>query len=236
MKQIPTTLGAPSCDATGNHLPPLGSAAPISTPLGGAPIFEPHPRWPGAPPVCLYENLLAFPSAAALQRLPRAILPLCDHWRGLAVPPLQSMALRIDRDAGIRGILWNTAAMRDASAALPKGDDMSNLIQLLSPFNDIPVGTPPWIRSKIHAKRRKLRLESARKIETHTKEQWLILIQELGGVCAKCLSTGPLQKDHIVPIYRGGSDSINNLQPLCSSCNASKGPDETNWVNIRRNK
>lgn len=29
-------------------------------------VFEPKPRWPGAPPLCIAENLFAFPSQAAI--------------------------------------------------------------------------------------------------------------------------------------------------------------------------
>jgi len=46
------------------------------------------------------------------------------------------------------------------------------------------------------------------------------------GECQKCLRCGTtkdLARDHIVPLGIGGSDYANNLQPLCRSCNASKG-------------
>ena len=43
------------------------------------------------------------------------------------------------------------------------------------------------------------------------------------GKCAGCGSTGPLEVDHIVPIVRGGSCQIENLQALCVPCNRSKG-------------
>jgi len=40
-------------------------------------------------------------------------------------------------------------------------------------------------------------------------------------------------KDHIVPIYRGGSDGLENLQPLCRECNTQKGPEVFNWAAYR---
>lgn len=71
--------------------------------------------------------------------------------------------------------------------------------------------------------RRRDRMEAARALGTHTKEQWVWLRDRI-NCCARCGVTGvPLQKDHIIPVSAGGSDAITNLQPLCKSCNCSKG-------------
>ena len=71
------------------------------------------------------------------------------------------------------------------------------------------------------------RLAAARSKATHTPDEWLKLKAFCRHLCVKCGSDGPLVKDHIVPVYQGGSDGIENLQPLCNRCNSSKGPDTT---------
>lgn len=40
-----------------------------------------------------------------------------------------------------------------------------------------------------------------------------------GHMCVRCGATNDLTLDHIVPVVRGGSHGIANLQTLCASCN-----------------
>ncbi len=58
---------------------------------------------------------------------------------------------------------------------------------------------------------------------THSSEEWET-VRNYWGRCLSCGSTvAPLCEDHIVPLCRGGSDSITNIQPLCRECNSAKG-------------
>lgn len=44
-----------------------------------------------------------------------------------------------------------------------------------------------------------------------------------GGKCQKCGATTGLQFDHVIPVSLGGSNTAENLQILCASCNRLKG-------------
>ena len=89
-------------------------------------------------------------------------------------------------------------------------------------------------RDEENRRKRAERLKAAREKGTHTKEQWATLLDEFNHCCVCCGSDIQVQKDHIIPIYQGGSDGIDNLQPLCRKCNCAKGPDSTNWVALAR--
>ena len=80
-----------------------------------------------------------------------------------------------------------------------------------------------------NAMKRSERLSLARAKATHSDEEWEELKTFFGHcvICGKSAEEVKLVKDHIIPIYQGGSDGIDNLQPLCQSCNARKGPDST---------
>jgi 5-methylcytosine-specific restriction endonuclease McrA len=82
---------------------------------------------------------------------------------------------------------------------------------------------------------RKERILESRKKGTHTVDEWCAILDEVDGRCVRCKSeTYSLQKDHIIPIYIGGSDGVDNLQPLCKSCNTKKTGEDFNWLEFRR--
>jgi uncharacterized protein YdaU (DUF1376 family) len=72
---------------------------------------------------------------------------------------------------------------------------------------------------------RSKRLAEAREKGTHTAHEWEGMKAFHGMCCVRCGASGEMVKDHIQPIYQGGSDAIDNIQPLCRRCNASKGPE-----------
>lgn len=47
--------------------------------------------------------------------------------------------------------------------------------------------------------------------------------KEIGASCVKCGSTEEIEADHIVSRSEGGTSRVENYQPLCKKCNASKG-------------
>ena len=61
---------------------------------------------------------------------------------------------------------------------------------------------------------------------SHTEAEWETVLEKYNRRCLKCGTTKKITRDHIVPVTKGGSNSIDNLQPLCLQCNASKGNRE----------
>jgi len=58
-----------------------------------------------------------------------------------------------------------------------------------------------------------------------TLEEWENLKKEFNLTCPICFKSEPeimLTIDHIIPLSKGGSNYITNIQPLCRSCNCSK--------------
>jgi len=43
------------------------------------------------------------------------------------------------------------------------------------------------------------------------------------GKCARCGSRENLEYDHIIPVYRGGSNTVRNIELFCQPCNREKG-------------
>lgn len=64
--------------------------------------------------------------------------------------------------------------------------------------------------------------QSAPRREAIPEEVRIAVWRRDGGQCARCTSRENLEYDHIIPVSKGGSNSVRNIELLCQSCNRSK--------------
>lgn len=87
-------------------------------------------------------------------------------------------------------------------------------------------------RSKWNVEMRKRRIRIKGCVGTHTALEWDALCAFYSYTCLCCRKTEPeihLHADHVIPVSRGGSNDIGNIQPLCETCNKSKGTKDTDY-------
>ena len=81
---------------------------------------------------------------------------------------------------------------------------------------------------------RRVYIERARRLGAHTDAEWWALVRRVGKRCYYCdVVTDPVwtprehplhtQRDHLIPVSRGGSDGIDNVVVSCRACNTEKG-------------
>lgn len=63
----------------------------------------------------------------------------------------------------------------------------------------------------------------------YSRREWVRLLELCGGRCVSCGTTESITVDHIVPVSKGGSGYIDNIQPLCLSCNSSKNNNTVDY-------
>ena len=77
------------------------------------------------------------------------------------------------------------------------------------------------------AKRRALKVAAS---GAYTTAEWFALSEHFGNRCLSCgTQSRPLTADHVIPLSKGGSNTIENIQPLCGPCNARKGTKDTDY-------
>lgn len=92
---------------------------------------------------------------------------------------------------------------------------------------------PEW-RTWVKNRRNRLKRKIISSLGSHTFGEWELLKSQYTFACPRCGKSEPevsLTRDHIVPLSKGGSDNIENIQPLCLGCNLWK---HTKIINFKK--
>lgn len=58
---------------------------------------------------------------------------------------------------------------------------------------------------------------------SYTSDEWDALLERTGRICLRCKKGDvKLTVDHVIPVSKGGTSNIDNIQPLCLPCNSRK--------------
>jgi 5-methylcytosine-specific restriction endonuclease McrA len=76
---------------------------------------------------------------------------------------------------------------------------------------------------KVSALQQKRRTAKTKAGGAYTSAQWVALCDKYKNRCLCCDKKKKLTPDHVLPVSKGGTSNIGNIQPLCGPCNSSKG-------------
>jgi 5-methylcytosine-specific restriction endonuclease McrA len=146
-----------------------------------------------------------------------------------------------ERLVGMRIADWRGKKTRRNQIALLVSRD-----ELLTALRGADAPLKWWNRQALHSdskgvteRRRQVRLAQinghVRRVReltaggNHSDEEWQRLLDENGNRCLCCGESEDLTRDHVVPLAKGGSHEISNIQPLCRRCNSAKGTKSTDY-------
>lgn len=128
------------------------------------------------------------------------------------------------KDAHKKRTYYNTTGLKLGKGELAgnwKGGVSKNKDYFLKKGREWTKKNRDW-KCRLNAERRARKLNA---IGGHTLNDWQNLKAQYDWTCPCCKRREPeivLTEDHIIPLVKGGSDNIENIQPLCGSCNSKK--------------
>ena len=134
---------------------------------------------------------------------------------------------KIPRLKGRRLKKISRGAEEVASKTFPSALDASNYERFLNDFIADAEARKRYLDSLPRNKRYELERDAP---GSFTFDEWYALCQKYEFRCLRCGEQNvKLTVDHVVPLSKGGSHWISNLQPLCGPCNSSKGVKDTDY-------
>lgn len=86
-----------------------------------------------------------------------------------------------------------------------------------------------WERHKADKARRRLKLK---KLGALPAGAWDIILEAWNYSCAYCGEETELQRDHVIPLCKNGTNDVTNIVPACFKCNRDKHTENLrDWLN-----
>ena len=124
----------------------------------------------------------------------------------------------------------NCTAFKRRHLPFNKGQEMPESVRQKMSYAKIGIGLTAEERKQRHDWQKNERNRIVQQLKkdgrSHSQKDWDKLKEQYGNRCLSCGRGDPeviLEKDHIVPLSKGGTDEIKNIQPLCPKCNGLKG-------------